>query len=233
MTTVATDAADMAFSYLARNLIPLVVAPPGPLPRNRPRLRGLVRVGDERVRVALTVDPSTADGVAIEFPLIEGEEPLAAEAVVDFIRTVDVEDLVRAVGHRPQYDSHRNAVVDAGSVGFDAPRGESVTDLNLFALFSLLVHGGGFPWFEDVYTFAGFMLTGDGSCRCYVRVTGTGAVYGLDIPLRDTAGRPVSGYTSLPQELTPLIREKDLFRQPQVDDEDDYCEAVHDLAQWV
>ncbi|NYF54572.1 hypothetical protein [Micromonospora purpureochromogenes] len=233
MTTVATDAADAAFSYLARNLIPLVVMPPGPLPRDRLRLRGLVRVGAERVRVAVTVDPSTAAGVAIEFPLTEGEEPLAAEAVVGFIRTVDVKDLVRVVGHQPRYDNHRNAVVDAESVGFRALRGESATDLNLFALFSLLVHGGGFPWFEDVYTFAGFMLTGDGPCRCYVRVTGTGAVYGLDIPLRDTAGRPLSGFTSLPQELAPLIREKDLFRQPQVDDEDEYCEAVYDLSQWV
>ncbi|SCE98373.1 hypothetical protein GA0074696_2047 [Micromonospora purpureochromogenes] len=226
-------ATDAAFSYLARNLIPLVVIPPGPLPRNRPRLRGLVRVGDDRVRVALTVDPSTTSGVAIEFPLTEGEEPLPAEAVVDFLRTVHVEDLGRAVGHQPRYDNHRNAVVDAESVGFRALRRESATDLNLFALFSLLVHGGGFPWFEDVYTFAGLMLTGDVSCRCYVRVTGTGAVYGLDIPLRDTDGWPLSSYTSLPQELTPLIREKDLFRQPQINDEDDYCAAVYDLIHWV
>ncbi|MBM0256148.1 hypothetical protein [Micromonospora sp. 4G55] len=108
--------------------------------------------------------------------------------MVGFLRTVDVEDLARAVEQQPPYDNHRNAVVDAESVGFRALRRESATDLNLFALFSLLVHGGGFPWFEDVYMFAGFMLTGDAPCRCYVRVTGAGAVYGLDIPLRDTAG---------------------------------------------
>jgi hypothetical protein len=31
----------------------------------------------------------------------------------------------------------------------------------------VLVHGGGFPWFEDLYTFAGFMFTDPDVCRIY------------------------------------------------------------------
>lgn len=97
----------------------------------------------------------------------------------------------------------------------------------------MLVHGGGFPWFEDLYTFAGFMYTGPDVCRIYLRMTGTGLAYAVDLPLTGAAGRPAGGFSNLPQELVPLVRNGDLTTPRVLDDTDDYCTAVIDLNAWL
>jgi hypothetical protein len=106
-------------------------------------------------------------------------------------------------------------------------------DQCLFALFSVLVHGGGFPWFEDLYTFAGFMFTDPDVCRIYLHVTGTDLTYGVDLPLTGPDGRPAGGFANLPQELAPLVRNGALANRTVLDDTDDYCTAVIDLSTFL
>jgi hypothetical protein len=132
---------------------------------------------------------------------------------------------------RPR-DSHGNIVVAAAETGYDNTAGPTYPDQRLFSLLSGLVHGGGFPWFEDLYTFAGFMFTAAQVCRIYLRVTSTDTTYGVDLPLT-ADGRPTDGFSNLPQELAALVGNGDLANREVLDDSDDCCNAVIDLSAWL
>ncbi|NJC72540.1 hypothetical protein HC031_22880 [Planosporangium thailandense] len=175
-----------------------------------------------------------ASGLAVEFALASDSEPLDVEAAIDYVRTAVAADMNRSREWQSNVrDSHRNVVVEASAAGFTTEATAPSYDHGLFGLFSLLVHGGGFPWFEDVYTFAGFMLRGE-RCRIYIRVTDNGTVYGIEIPLTHADGRPLRRFAgSLPQELASLVPDGDLATNPVIDDRDDYCGQVFDLTSRI
>jgi hypothetical protein len=228
---MATDLEDGVFSFLLRSMAPLVVAPLGPLPPQGVRLRGVVRADPRHARVVLSGDATMASGTAIDFSLVG----LDVEAAVDWLRNESAHVVGVARGQEPKaYDSHNNILVDARAVGFGVDRQPVFYDQSLFGLFSLLVHGGGFPWFEDVYTFAGFMLQDNLKCRIYLTATANSDVYGIEIPLAHPDGEILHSFGgSLPQELVSLVREEDLLLQPSIDRADDYCIEVFDMAKWI
>jgi hypothetical protein len=227
------DLENHVFSSILRALAPLVMAPPGPLPPRGPQLRGVVRVGDTHVRVVFSEDGRMTAGVAFQFALSDGGKELDIDAAIDWLRTVAAIEMPRIVSqYRRGCDSHGNVIVDAYDAGFVVGGDAMWYDHNLFGLLSILVHGGGFPWFEDVYACSGFMLCPGRKCRIYIRVTDSGESYGLQIPLALTTGHIPAGLGgSLPQELVSHVR-TDLINQPSVDGHDDYG-AVFDVARWV
>jgi hypothetical protein len=231
--TDTPSATDGVFSYLARNLIALVVDPLGPYPAELTRLCGLARVGDQRARVVLSVGARTTPGIAIEFNLTQEDASLDVPAAVDFTRRVAAAGMDRIANSGRASDSHGNIVVTATELGFSEPSHEATQDLAMFSLFSVLVHGGGFPWFEDVFTFNGFMSMPNDSFRLYLKRSETKASFGVQIPLRAATGVPVNTFSALHQELVALIREGELFRREPLDEDDDYCDSVFDLSGWL
>ncbi|MEU2041351.1 hypothetical protein [Nocardia niwae] len=228
---MTTGTADAKFDFLLCSTIPLVLAPPGPLPPTGARVRGVVRADATHARIALSTATDLSSAVAVDFDLTAEGTGLDVDAAVDHMRfTVapTVADLQRTYQHHPR-DNHGNVVVTASETGFDNTAVPVYADQRLFSLFSILVHGGGVPWFEDLYTFAGFMLINPGVCRIYLRLTATGLTYGIDLPLIGADGRPMVG-SSLPQELAPLVRNGDLATRRVLDDTDNYCTAVVDLG---
>jgi hypothetical protein len=232
---MATDLEDATFSFMLRSIIPLLVAPPGPLPSRGPRLRGVVRVDHGSARVVLSDDPTMTSGLAVQFALSSSDRALNVEAAIDYLRANVATDMVRFHSLLTGgWDSHHNLIVKASEFGFSNSGQGAFYDHSLFGLASLLVHGGGFPWFEDLYTFAGLMLRGGNKCRIYIRRAKDRKNYGIEIPLSGADGRTAHGFGgSLPQELAPLVRGGDLFLQPTVDDHDDYCGEIFDMARWV
>src|SRR5689334_9641531 len=109
---------DGVFSYLARNLIALVVDPLGPHGAEFTRLRGLARVGDQRARVVLSTGERTSPGIAVEFDLTRGEAGLEVPAAIDFCRSVAVAGVARTARSGRPSDSHGNIVVTAAELGF-------------------------------------------------------------------------------------------------------------------
>jgi hypothetical protein len=230
-----TDPEANTFALLLRSAIPLVVAPLGPSSTGVVRLRGIVRASNGTARIALSRDSDMASGLAVEFPLSAGGHPLVAEAAIDFMRSTVAPDMARLSSLQPQHrDNHMNAVIQASDAGFNPSTAGTSYDHSLFGLFSLLVHGGGFPWFEDVYAFAGFMLRPARRCRIYIRATDDGSLYGVEIPLTHSDGTLMGRFGGgLPQELTPLVRDGTLRAQPSIDDLDDYCAGVVDLTSRI
>ncbi|MDT5038710.1 MAG: hypothetical protein QOE03_3895 [Micromonosporaceae bacterium] len=232
---MVTNLEDATYAFLLRSVTPLVVAPPGSLPAYRTTLRGVVRASNDVARIVVSNDVQMTSGLAVEFALSREGEALDVEAAIDCARTAPMldNDQFREKQSQP-FDSHGNVIVDASLLGFSDTAQTVSYDHALFRLFGLLTHGGGFPRFEDVYTFAGFMLRAGNKCRIYIRVTGNGQVYGVEIPLTSTAGKITRSFGgSLPQELVPLVREGDLLIQPRINDPDDYCVAVFDMTTWV
>ncbi|BDT97428.1 hypothetical protein [Nocardia sputorum] len=232
---MTTGTADATFDFLLCSTVPLVLAPLGPWPPTGARLRGVVRPDSPHARIALSVAEDISTAVALDFDLVAEGGGLDVGAAVDHLRfTVApaVADLRLVHEHSPR-DSHGNVVVAASETGFGSSAVPISSDQRLFSLFSLLVHGGGIPWFEDLYTFAGFMFTDPRVCRIYLRMTATGLTYGVDLPLVGTDGRPMLGFSNLPQELAPLVRNGDLATRRVLDDTDDYCTAVVDLGTWL
>jgi hypothetical protein len=232
MTDMAS-ATDGVFSYLVRNLIPLVVDPLLPTTAEITRLCGVARVGDQRVRVVLNLGVRTTPGVAIEFDLTSGESTLDVEAAIRFCQSLGTARLDHIISSGGALDSHGNTVARATELGFSEKSNDVSQDLALFSLFSLLVHGGGFPWFEDVFTFDGFMLTAPDRCRLYLKTSNTCETFGVEIPLRDSSQLPLAPSTALPHELSSLIRDGELFRRECLDEVDDYCSSVFDLSEWL
>ncbi|WP_067804304.1 hypothetical protein [Nocardia beijingensis] len=231
---MTTGTADAKFDFLLCSTIPLVLAPPGPLPPTGARVRGVVRADATHARIALSTATDLSNAVAVEFDLTAEGTGLDVDAAVDHMRfTVasTLADIQRTHQHHPR-DSHGNIVVAASETGFDNTAVSVYPDQRLFSLFSIFVHGGGVPWFEDLYTFAGFMFTNARVCRIYLRVTATGVTYGIDLPLIGADGRPMVG-SNLPQELAPLVRNGDLATRRVLDDTDNYCTAVVDLGAWL
>lgn len=231
---MTTTTADATFSFLLRSTVPLVLAPPGQ-PPGGVRLRGVVRADPAHARVALSADTDPTPAIALEYNLAPGGDALNVATAVDHARfTVAprISDLL-ATHHRQPHDSHGNIVVLAANTGFDNTADPTCPDQCLFALFSVLVHGGGFPWFEDLYTFAGFMFTDPDVCRIYLHVTGTDLTYGVDLPLTGPDGHPAGGFANLPQELAPLVRNGALANRKVLDDTDEYCTAVIDLSTFL
>lgn len=230
---MTTTTADATFSFLLRSTVPLVLAPLG-----QPGgvwLRGVVRADPAHARVVLSADTDPTPAIALEYNLAPGGKALNVAAAVDHARFTiapQISDLL-ATHHRQPHDSHGNVVVLAASTGFGNTADPAYPDQRLFSLFSVLVHGGGFPWFEDLYTFAGFMFTDSNVCRIYLHVTGTDLTYGIDLPLTGPDGRPTAGFTPLPQELAPLVRNGALGKRRVLDDTDEYCTAVIDLSVFV
>ncbi|MBM0274969.1 hypothetical protein [Micromonospora tarensis] len=227
---------DATFGRLLRHAAPLVMAPPGSLPNGGPQLRGLVRVGDEKARVFYCPDTTMTHGTGFEFELLAGDGELDVDAAVEWMRVAASSlDSWQSAPDVPTFrDSHGNLIVSALDAGFDSTRGLAWYDQNLFGMLSIFIHGGGFPWFEDVYSCAGFMLVGDGRCRVYIRLTASGEMYGLDLPLVESRGgiRPGSGGT-FPQEVASVIRTNTLVAQPRVEANDDYAPVVFDMTRWI
>ncbi|RJO69293.1 hypothetical protein D5S18_32145 [Nocardia panacis] len=225
---------DYAFNFLLRTMIPLVVAPLGGLPPRGVQLRGVVRVGDERVRMVLSEDAQMGPGVAVEFDLARGAGSTEVVPMMDHLRAVVAPRLGELMGtDQPVRDCHSNVVVQAKDTGFDGPAAAMHYDQEIFRLFTLLVNGGGIVAHDEDYTFGGFMFRSDHVCRIYIRVTETDLVYGFDAPIDGEHGPGTYGYNYLPLELAPLTRTGDLASKPVVDDADEYCTAVVDLSTWV
>ncbi|WP_280495945.1 hypothetical protein [Nocardia asiatica] len=231
---MAIDTGDHAFSFLLRTMIPLIVAPLGPLPPTGVQLRGVVRVNDERVRVALSDGARMLPGLAVEFDLARDADASSVGPIMDHVRANVAPRMTQLMATYPQTsDTHSNVVIHASATGFDPSAASLYYDQGLFSVFSLFVHGGGFPWFEEDYTFGGFMFRSDHTCRIYIRITATDEIYGFDAPINGPHGPGVFGYGLLPQELAPLARTGDLASKTIVDDTDEYCLAVVDLSSWV
>ncbi|MGC4744669.1 hypothetical protein ACLQ28_03235 [Micromonospora sp. DT201] len=227
--------ADFTFGRLLRHAAPLVMAPPGSLPPGGPQLRGLVRSGDEQARMFYCHDAAMTSGTGFEFELLSNGGELNVDAAVEWIRVVasSIDSLQSTDGMPMLRDSHNNVIIAATDAGFEPKRLEWY-DQNLFGMLSILIHGGGFPWFEDVYSFAGFMLSGNGRCRIYIKVAATGEAYGLDVSLVDKSGGVSAGSGgTLPQELASIIRTGTLLVQPKVHANDDYAPVVFDMTKWV
>ena len=224
---MATTTNDHAFGFLLRCGIPLVVAPAGPPPVVR--LRGIVRPDPDHARVVLAQTSQTG-GLAVDFALAMHDGRPTGEAIIDHMRLTVAPVMDELIAAHQTHDSHGNIVVDAAETAFDS--GTAVSPGHrLFSLFSTLVHGGGFPWFEDVYTFAGFLLINQHTCRVYLRESDSGVTYGFDLPFADS-GNESLGFTALPQEMVPLIRNGDFARHV-IADSDDYCDAVVDASAWA
>ncbi|WP_412735321.1 hypothetical protein [Krasilnikovia sp. MM14-A1259] len=171
-------------------------------------------------------------GIGFQFSL-DGEEEFEVDAAIDWLRataSVRADSTQGAI----DTDSFANVIFDAAEQGFRSTGYSPWHDHNLFSLLSTFIHGGGAPWFEDVYTLAGFMIDSPSTCRIYVRLARTNETCGLRIPLMRSDGRIRSGMAgSLPQALTSLINTETLFVQPELDAEDTYCSKVFDMTTWV
>lgn len=229
-----TNLEDHAFGFLLRSIAPMVVSPLGVRDETRTRLRGIVRSSETQARIVLTNDPAMRAGVGFQFPLMrDAHEPLSAGGAIDWVRTVDLDRVdYRANQTNAVIDSHGNTIVDAVPAGFDMQSG-SAYDHNLFGLLSILIHGGGFPWFENIYTCAGFMLLPADRVRVYLSLTERSTVWGVEVPLLDPRNsRPIE-YGSLPQELASLLRDGGRIPGSTVGSKDDYCAEVFDMSDWV
>ncbi|UWZ39530.1 hypothetical protein Drose_15610 [Dactylosporangium roseum] len=209
---------DHAYEILLRGAIPFVLAPVDASPRTR-RLRGVVRVDQDQARVVFTDDAAMTRGVAFEISLLTGDDPGADMwAALGRLRALAAEEWASDTR-----DSHHNVIIDAATAG-DRPA--ELHDQALYGLFSTFFGAGGIPWYTDIYTFAGFMRVSEHQTRVYLRDERDAITYGVQVPRR-------SGYGSLPQELAPLIRERQLQFQPLVDDTDDYGSPVYDLTAFT
>jgi hypothetical protein len=230
---MVTSPEDGAFGFLLRSMVPFVLDPLGLSPSSAIALRGVVRTS-HRARVAISQDSDLASGVAVEFELGHGSRVLDVEAAVRYLQSNAAQILRRPVASDAIFDSHHNVLVNATAAGFGTEAPRSSYDQSLFGLFSILVHGGGFPWFEDVLTFDGFMFPNRTTCRVYLRIADSGRVVGIEVPLLTVDGQPRHRFAgSLPQELASLVRAGDLLNQPQVDQRDEYCAVIFDMSSWV
>lgn len=230
------SSADHTFGQLLRHAAPLVMAPPGPLPPVGPQLRGVVRSGTDRARVLYCPDARMNRGFGFEFELSSNGQELNVDAAIDWLRTVipATGSPHSPFGASPVTDSHDNLVVAAADAGFSASRDGPWYDQNLFSILSILIHGGGFPWFEDVYSCTGFLLRENKRCRFYVRSEPGGDIYGLDVPLVSPDGRVRPGMGgNFPQELASIIRTQHILAQPRISAFDDYASLVFDLTDWA
>lgn len=216
------DVTDHAYAYLLRCAIPMMVAPPGQAPAVQ--LRGIVRPGPDHARVVLA---GRRGSVAVQYPLAMHDGHPTGTAILDHARYSVVPVLDSLPGSQSR-DSFGHAVVEAAD--FD-PATSTGADHERFSLLSMLVHGGGFPWFEDTFTLAGFVL-GEDQMRMYLRVTETGITYGADLPLYTSDGA-AAGFTALPQEITAFIHSGDFTGRLATGTGDDYCAAVVDLNAMV
>lgn len=235
---MTSDLAGHVFGLLLRQAAPLVLAPPGPFPSALPQLRGVVRTGSDRARVIFSVKPDAdaARSVGFEFPLVGDRGELPVDLALDWLRTSvasrDLPQTIEKLGSTE--DGHRNVIVDAQAAGFTPDAMTPRYDHNVFATLSILVHGGGFPWFEDVYTCAGFLITTSTRWRIYIRLTETGEVHGIDAPLVSSNGTVISGMgTTFPQVLASVLRTGTLASQPLVDATDEYSTNVYDMTSWI
>lgn len=209
---------DHAYEILLRGTIPFVLAPVGASPGTR-QLRGVVRVDQDRARLVFTDDATMTHGVAFEISLLGGSDPDADMwGELGRVRALAAEEWTSDTR-----DSHHNLIVGAAKAG-DRPA--ELLDQALYGLFSTFFGAGGIPWYADVYTFAGFMRLPEHRTRVYLRDERDDVTYGVQVPGRD-------GYGSLPQELVPLIRERQFQFHPLLDDADDYCSAVYDLTAFT
>lgn len=225
--------ADSAFNYLARNLIALVVDPIASSAPERVTLRGLGRVNDQRTRVMLSIDAPWHAGVAIEYPLLTEDHAVAdIRSIVDHVRSITPGDLADVMVSSPLLDGHSNAVISAAELAFDPARAHQSTDLGLFSLLSLMVHGGGFPWFEDVFSFNGFAIRSRDLLRLYLKVADSGECWGVDLR-SDEASMGWTKYGSVHHELVPMVRSRDIFNLPVLSGKDDYCDRAFDLDSWL
>jgi hypothetical protein len=228
-----TDVADGVFSYFLRNLVALVVDPFSPRDPEFTRLCGVARLDGQRARVVLNAGIRAVPGVAVEFDLTPQQSTFDVPAAIEFCRRLGAAELSRIARSNRTSDSHGNVVVTANDLGFHEQSFEAPRDIALLSLFSVLVHGGGFPWFEEVFSFNGFMLTASDRFRLYLKKTDTNQTLGVEIPERAPGGTPLTGFTALPQELFALIRKGEIFRLECRDMTDDYCDSVFDLSEWL
>lgn len=226
---------DHTFGLLLRHAAPLVMAPSGTLPPQGPNLRGVVRSSANSARVFYCPDSQMDRGFGFEFELFSNGQSLDVDWAIDWLRaSTPALTWPNSQDNAPSTnDSHNNRIVAAADVGFSLPSERRWYDQNLFSVLSILVHGGGFPWFEDVYSCAGFLLLANNRCRFYVKVKEGAEVYGLDVPLTASDGRVHPGAGgNFPQELASIIRTRHLLTQPRITTPDDYAPLVFDLADW-
>ncbi|MET7769279.1 hypothetical protein [Nocardia sp. NPDC005366] len=228
------EAADAKFGLLLNSTVPLVLAPVGPHSPTAPRVRGVVRADPTHARIVLAAGNGTP-GIGVQYELLPQATEFNVAAAVDHARFTVAPNLTElARDHAGRvFDRHGNIIIDANELGFDNSNEYTAWDQNIFRLLGILVHGGGFPWFEEDFTFAGFLFTTPETCRIYLRMTSSGTVYGTELPMTYPDGRPFTGYAYLAQALAPLARTGDLTNQPVIDAADDYCTAVIDLRAWL
>jgi hypothetical protein len=228
---------DNVFGFLLRQALPLVVAPAGSRPPGDPRLRGVVRSALRRARVILSRDPQMLSGIGFEFDLVDDEAEISVDGLIDWLRFE-----APGLGHTSAtddapigQDAHSNSIFDANRAGFSSSSVPVSADNNLFSMLSIFVHGGGFPWFDDIYSCMGFMRLGNDACRVYIRGRSqSDKTVGLDIPLRATDGKIRSGMGgNFPQEIASLVSSDTLQVQPRSPLSDEYCEYAFEMAKWV
>lgn len=221
------------FGFLLRSLIPLVLSPADPAQSGNVRLRGVVQSGESRARIAFSRDAEMREGVGFDFPLEIQGEPLPVDSAIDWMRADGIASFDnRAKLHGVTTDSHRNSYVDGIQAGF-LPSATPSYDHTLFGVLSILVHGGGFPWFEDVFTCSGFMLRPASKVRLYLRLTEKATVWGVDVPLVNARTHAPVGLGVLPQELHSLLSDGQSLPAPTVDESDDYCSEIFDMTDWL
>ncbi|WP_412748521.1 hypothetical protein [Krasilnikovia sp. M28-CT-15] len=213
------------------NLLPYVVAPPGPA-RLDPLLRGVVRVDERRARIAVSTEADMASGIAVELDLNElsagGSPRLADTAVLAMVHAATISDGAE------QIDSHNNTVAPVSATELDALPPLVGAHQELFRLLVLLTRGSDCPWFSNVYTLTGFMFQPARKCRIYVQAARTQTRYGLQVPLLKASGQAIYGVgAGLVQELFARIREGQLHDEERLAIDDDYCDEVFDLTEWI
>ena len=178
-----------------------------------------------------------SSGVGCEFGLVRDGQPLCVDAAIDWFR-LTVPDLDPTSGQdegTKRHDSHANLIIDATRAGFVNENRSASYDQNLFGMLSVFVHGGGFSWFEEIYTCHGFMLVDAHTCRVYIQINAeAGVTIGLDLPLARADGTINPGMGgSFPQELASVVGSGALHAQPEVPSNDEYCTKVYDMARWI
>ena len=230
------DLEDHIFGSVLRQALPLLVAPPGSLPPAGLHLRGIVRSAPTKALVVFSRNSQVSPGIGCEFDLVSGQNQLRVDAAIDWLR-VAIPDLDLPSGEvsSARNDSHGNYIVSAAAAGFAGNSDPVWYDQNLFGMLSIFVHGGGFPWFEEIFTCQGFMLLDSNTCRIYVRINADDdGIVGLDIPLNRADGAIIAGMGgNFPQELASVIGSNTLRNQPQVPTRDEYCAKVYDMARWI
>ncbi len=224
------------FASLLRHVAPLVMAPPGPIPPTAPQLRGVVRSSNSMALVSFCYGGDFLSGNAFEFDLFHEGQPLAVDSAVEWVRSTVHNPVTNSRTNLPaRSDSHGNRIMSASALGFSYRAGPSWYDQNLFGMLSIFIHGGGFPWFEDVYVCSGFMVIDAAVCRIYINPSSSDMdTFGIDIPLFNAEGTVNAGMGgSLPQELASLVESGTIRNQPRLLVEDNYCSAVFDMRRWV